>query len=207
MGVMPKNDGEQTRQKILQIAEQLFADQGFHGTSVAEIAKAADVNKALIYYYFKDKNDIIMSLFRQIVADLAVHVEATVEVDSVLTATERTRHKLESELRYLAGRRRILTVMLMEALKGANLDDFLFQCAEIVIRQEVGRVVDSGNTEARQRFWVTEFFTGFMPMISFVVFNQKFSEYFACDPEQAVAYFLDVFERSHLNLDHDNGAS
>lgn len=197
---MPKNDGEQTRQKILQIAEQLFAEQGFHGTSVAEIAKAADVNKALIYYYFKDKNDIIMSLFKQIVTDLTLHVDAAVEVDSALTPAERTRHKLESELRYLAGRRRILAVMLMEALKGANLDDFLFQCAETVIRQEAGAAADSGDADARQRFWVTEFFTGFMPMISFVVFNQKFSEYFACDPDQAVAHFLDAFERSHLNL-------
>ena len=47
--------GEKTRQKILDAAERLFADQGFDATSVESIAAAAGVNKALIYYYFKDK--------------------------------------------------------------------------------------------------------------------------------------------------------
>ena len=48
--------GEQTKQKILNVAGELFAENGFDGTSVDSIANAAGVNKALIYYHFKDKN-------------------------------------------------------------------------------------------------------------------------------------------------------
>ena len=64
---MPRTGGEKTKERILQVAEELFAERGFNGTSVDMIAKSAEVNKALIYYYFKDKNDIVVSLFRNII--------------------------------------------------------------------------------------------------------------------------------------------
>ena len=54
---------------ILDAAEQLFASQGFHGTSVRDIAHAADVNIAMISYYFGSKEKLIEAIFlRKIVA-------------------------------------------------------------------------------------------------------------------------------------------
>ena len=46
--------------EILQVAEQLFAEEGFDGTSVRDIAKKANVNIAMISYYFgsKEKNGV-----------------------------------------------------------------------------------------------------------------------------------------------------
>lgn len=41
--------------KILKAARQLFVAHGFEGTSMGEIAKAADVNKSLLYHYFATK--------------------------------------------------------------------------------------------------------------------------------------------------------
>ena len=40
-----------TKTKILNAAAELFADKGFNGTKVQEIADAAGVNKAMLYYY------------------------------------------------------------------------------------------------------------------------------------------------------------
>jgi TetR/AcrR family transcriptional regulator, regulator of cefoperazone and chloramphenicol sensitivity len=51
----PRVDGVQARERILGAALRLFADQGYDGTSVREIAQAADVNIAAIAYYFGDK--------------------------------------------------------------------------------------------------------------------------------------------------------
>ena len=45
-----------TRSKILDVAQKLFAKKGFDGTSVREIAKEADVNVAAINYHFKHKS-------------------------------------------------------------------------------------------------------------------------------------------------------
>lgn len=48
---------------ILDAAEQLFASQGFHGTSVRDIAHEADVNIAMISYYFGSKEKLIEAIF------------------------------------------------------------------------------------------------------------------------------------------------
>jgi len=49
--------------KIMEIAEELFAEKGFSGTSVRDIAEAADVNVAMISYYFGSKEKMLESLF------------------------------------------------------------------------------------------------------------------------------------------------
>ena len=49
--------------KIMEAAEELFAEKGFSGTSVRDIADAADVNVAMISYYFGSKEKMLESLF------------------------------------------------------------------------------------------------------------------------------------------------
>lgn len=50
-----RTDGAQARARILDAALRLFVEKGFNGTSVRDIAQAADVNVASIAYYFGDK--------------------------------------------------------------------------------------------------------------------------------------------------------
>ncbi len=54
-----------TRAAILAAARHVFARRGVDGTSVREVAQAAKVNNAMIYYYFKDK----VELYRAVLAD------------------------------------------------------------------------------------------------------------------------------------------
>jgi AcrR family transcriptional regulator len=51
-----------TRERILDVALDLFTDQGFDGTSMREIAERLDISKAAIYYHFASKEDILMAL-------------------------------------------------------------------------------------------------------------------------------------------------
>ncbi|MCA0969800.1 forespore capture DNA-binding protein RefZ [Halobacillus litoralis] len=52
----------QTSNKVLEVACRLFYSKGFNGTSVRDIAHAADVNVSLIHYYFKSKQGLFESL-------------------------------------------------------------------------------------------------------------------------------------------------
>jgi AcrR family transcriptional regulator len=52
-----------TREKIQQVAVELFAEHGYEKTSLREIAERLDVTKAALYYHFKTKEDIVVSLF------------------------------------------------------------------------------------------------------------------------------------------------
>ncbi|MFC5802977.1 TetR/AcrR family transcriptional regulator [Streptomyces formicae] len=55
-----------TRQRIQDVALELFAEQGYEKTSLREIAERLDVTKAALYYHFKTKEDIIVSLFEDL---------------------------------------------------------------------------------------------------------------------------------------------
>ena len=74
-----KKDSAITRARILIVAERLFSEQGFDGTRVDEIAEKASVNKALIYYYFKGKEDILEALFSSAIRDVIMLIENTHE--------------------------------------------------------------------------------------------------------------------------------
>jgi AcrR family transcriptional regulator len=55
----PRSD---TRARIQRVALELFAEHGYDGTSLREIAERLDVTKAALYYHFKSKEDIVASL-------------------------------------------------------------------------------------------------------------------------------------------------
>jgi len=59
-----------TREKILEEARKLFSEKGFWGTSVQEITDAARVNKAMLFYYFKSKENLYHSLLEELMGCL-----------------------------------------------------------------------------------------------------------------------------------------
>jgi AcrR family transcriptional regulator len=59
----PKNsDGQRTRQAILDAALELFADNGYFGTSLRDVASAVGVRESAIYNYFKSKEALFDAL-------------------------------------------------------------------------------------------------------------------------------------------------
>ena len=54
--------GASTRERILDVALDLFTDQGFDGTSMREIAERLHISKPAIYYHFASKDEILMAL-------------------------------------------------------------------------------------------------------------------------------------------------
>jgi AcrR family transcriptional regulator len=59
----PKNaDGQRTRQAILDAALELFADKGFFGTSLRDVASAVGVRESALYNYFKSKEALFDAL-------------------------------------------------------------------------------------------------------------------------------------------------
>jgi AcrR family transcriptional regulator len=50
------------RERILQVALELFTERGYDGTSLREIAEKLDVTKAALYYHFKSKEALLLAL-------------------------------------------------------------------------------------------------------------------------------------------------
>jgi AcrR family transcriptional regulator len=53
------------REDILQTSLHLFAEKGFHGTSMRDIARSADITEGLIYHYFESKRDLFRAIIEE----------------------------------------------------------------------------------------------------------------------------------------------
>src|SRR6202048_4022642 len=62
--------GRQTRQAIELAARKLFAERGFHGTTLADITSAAGKSAAVFYRYFADKEDLLAALAESFLHDV-----------------------------------------------------------------------------------------------------------------------------------------
>lgn len=76
---------------ILDAAEKVIAENGFHGSQVARIAKEAGVADGTIYLYFKNKEDILISLFQNRLGSL---VESFKNNISEQDSAEEALHKI-----------------------------------------------------------------------------------------------------------------
>ncbi len=62
--------GRQTRHAIEQAARKLFAERGFHGTTLADITSAAGKSPAVFYRYYTDKEDLLAALAESFLRDV-----------------------------------------------------------------------------------------------------------------------------------------
>jgi TetR/AcrR family transcriptional regulator len=78
---------DQTRARILAAAVRQFSANGLAGARTEQIAEEAGVNKALLYYYFKSKEDLYAAALESVFEDVRVESVAVMEMDA--TAGER----------------------------------------------------------------------------------------------------------------------
>ncbi len=109
-----------TKDKILTVAEKLFARFGFHKTSMDEIAKMARKAKGSLYYHFASKEDLFKEVVSKEVIDLKSHLSIVVN-DSDLKASEKLK-------KYLIVRMSILNTAsnYHETLKADFFEHFYF---------------------------------------------------------------------------------
>jgi AcrR family transcriptional regulator len=80
--------GERTRRRLLEAAEQVFADLGYHDASIVKITEAAGVAQGTFYLYFSGKQEI----FDVLVEDLNTRIRHAMSEASALGQT-----RLEAE--------------------------------------------------------------------------------------------------------------
>ena len=87
------NDATNARVRILDAAENLFAEHGYDATPTSVVARAAGVPKGLLFYYFPAKTDVLRALVSERLGlgpiDAASHVEPGNPVRSLLSLTRR----------------------------------------------------------------------------------------------------------------------
>lgn len=107
---------EPTRERILKAAEALFAERGFAGTSVQDIAAAADANRALLFYYFKNKQQ----LFDSLLEDAHQELLSRVRTPSDLDPREALRHAVRGFVRFNVERTTVCRLVMKTMVAGGE---------------------------------------------------------------------------------------
>jgi AcrR family transcriptional regulator len=150
---------ESSREKLLLSAERLFAEGGFEGVSVRDIANAAGVNSALVGYYFGGKQGLLAEVYTRHCtplnlerARLLKELEETNEMtlEGVLGAFVRPSLEVTTDSRGRSGFTRLRAVLsgenstLLEKLIATNFDrstqmfvDALAKCLPNLTRDDV----------------------------------------------------------------------
>src|SRR4051812_33537983 len=80
---------QQTRQLIAETARKLFAERGFEGATVAEVAREAEVSEATVFNYFPTKEDLFYSGLEAFEEALLTAIREREPGESVLAAFSR----------------------------------------------------------------------------------------------------------------------
>lgn len=63
--VASEREGQEARETLVQTAARLFAEQGYEGTSLRQVAEGAGVTPAMVAYYFRDKSGLLEAVVRE----------------------------------------------------------------------------------------------------------------------------------------------
>src|ERR1700730_12119152 len=96
-----RGEPEKTRAAILKAALQEFAHEGAAGARTDEIARSAGVNKALLYYYFKDKEGLYSAVLEQVFSGLYSRVTTVLDRED-LDPREKMLSYVETHFDYIA---------------------------------------------------------------------------------------------------------
>jgi TetR/AcrR family transcriptional regulator len=97
-----RGEPEKTRAAILKSALEEFAHEGIAGARTDEIARRAGVNKALLYYYFKDKDGLYAAALEQVFSGLYDRVTPVLD-NSEMPPKQKLLAYVAAHFDYIAG--------------------------------------------------------------------------------------------------------
>jgi TetR/AcrR family fatty acid metabolism transcriptional regulator len=135
--------------QILEAAVKVFAGQGFHQSTVAQIAKEAGVADGTIYLYFKSKNDILVQFFRfrtkQVFESFR---EAVFEAE---TSTDKLRNLVRRHLTEFQRDRDGAVVYQVETHQNSRLAEAQIKEMSKMYRDLISEIIEQGQQEGAIR--------------------------------------------------------
>jgi len=114
-----KKGSADKRDRILKAAIKVFAKNGFYATRVSEIAKAAGVADGTIYLYFKNKDDVLITIFQDGIQQLLVILREVATSDEPFD--QRITRIIELQLGLLEEQRDLAEVITVNLRQSSSL--------------------------------------------------------------------------------------
>jgi AcrR family transcriptional regulator len=105
--------------QILKTAEDLFAQKGFDGTSVRDIAEEAGVNVSMISYYFRSKEKLMEALFEQRMGHIIMRVESLLK-DKLMGPVQKVNILIDDHIERVMERQKFYRILFCEQILNKN---------------------------------------------------------------------------------------
>ncbi|RBM17864.1 TetR/AcrR family transcriptional regulator [Streptomyces sp. PT12] len=124
-----------TRQRIQDVALEMFAERGYEKTSLREIAERLEVTKAALYYHFRTKEDILIGLFDDLTGPLDAVVDWARDQPRTLESKREVMARYSAALRDAAPLFRFLQenqASLRELRTGVDIKERMMVLADLM---------------------------------------------------------------------------
>ena len=138
-----------TRDRLLQIALEEFAERGFAGAKVDRIARRARVNKAMLYYHFRSKGTLYLTILRDQFAALGEAV-ATARMPD-LPADQQLMRFIDAIAREASARPYFPSIWLREIAEGGRHIDATVVFALRRVLETLVAILEDGKREGTLR--------------------------------------------------------
>jgi AcrR family transcriptional regulator len=194
----------EARERIINASIELFSKKGFDAASVSEIANQANVTKALIYYYFKSKEEILDCLVRSLMDNITSITMDFIHANIVRTINEGRLdilpdrlHFIDIEARkqflrnmnvyyknimdYAVEHRFVIRILMLESLKNSKHHNDLFKIMALT-RSNEDSVIFKTISNADRDFNYSddmilfEFFFATIPLFNFAAYYDDYKE-------------------------------
>ncbi|EHJ52730.1 TetR/AcrR family transcriptional regulator [Streptococcus macacae] len=123
------------KKKTLIAAIELFSQQGYSGTSTAQIAKKADISQATIFKYFKTKSDLLSEIMQPMIPELK---RAFLPQLKTYTHLKEAIHFIvQDRFQFLAQNADLIKILIQEALVNKKLRNTLLVNIQLSITSDL----------------------------------------------------------------------
>lgn len=182
------------RERIWVVAQEEFAAKGLAGARVDEIARRAAVNKALIYYYFKSKENLLRLIIGAFFGEL-LELKRTLSAGGCLQDESHRRYVFGKIYEFLRQHKPVIRIILREMAKGETEAEEIILLLEPVTNlfaeslSEMGFTVGPGEA----KIVIQSMFFGLVPLLMYVMLEEKLAGYLGQDVDRMLAGFHEEF--------------
>lgn len=192
-----KEQGQQTRQTIIDVTTRLFATRGYAGTSLDLIAKEASTSKSSIFWHFENKEDLLFTVVDRAMSDWEIEAGSQILAEPDPPAQL---EKLIDLYRALAMKRpdtlRLLLGLLLETADANEKVKGRFQKMYRGYRASIQIVVEEG---IQGGFFDRKIAPQQLAPMVLALFDGLFIQWFL-DPESVPATMFDSLKRAVFQL-------
>lgn len=108
----PRRSARQTERAFIEVATTLFAQKGFNGTSISDLAQELGLTTASLYYHVSSKQELLLRVLATGMSDFLHRLEGVVQGSG--SSRDKLRIAIENHLEFVLGNPLAVTVFLRE---------------------------------------------------------------------------------------------